>query len=141
MRYDNILTSSAAILTERGHDYGAPEKCFGRAAALASVFFERQVTAFEIAMVMDFVKTARLMHDKTKVDSWQDKINYAAFAGHFATEIPKADPSELGLRGINLPPDNNTLIFAGKKNAKNAISEDALKQAMANVSAELDIPE
>jgi hypothetical protein len=54
MRYDNILTSSAAILTERGHDYGAPEKCFGRAAALASVFFERQVTAFEIAMVMKF---------------------------------------------------------------------------------------
>lgn len=139
MRYDNILTSSAAILTERGHDYGAPEKCFGRAAALASVFFERQVTAFEIAMVMDFVKTARLMHDKTKVDSWQDKINYAAFAGHFATEIQKADPSELGLRGINLP--DNALPFAGKKNGKGAISEDALKQAMANVSAELDIPE
>jgi hypothetical protein len=37
MRYDTILTSSAGILTERGSDYGAPEKCFGRAAALASV--------------------------------------------------------------------------------------------------------
>lgn len=138
MRYDTILTSSAGILTERGQDYGAPEKCFGRAAALASVFFEREVTPFEIAMVMDFVKTARLMHDKTKIDSWQDKINYAAFAGHFATEQARANPSDLGLRGINLP--DNALLFAGKKNGKGAISEDALKQAMANVSAELDIP-
>jgi hypothetical protein len=108
--------------------------------ALASVFFEREVTPFEIAMVMDFVKTARLMHDKTKVDSWQDKINYAAFAGHFATEQPRANPSDLGLRGINLP--DNALPFAGKKNAQaKGISEDALKQAMANVSAELDILE
>jgi hypothetical protein len=140
MRYDTILTSSAGILTERGQDYGAPEKCFGRAAALASVFFEREVTPFEIAMVMDFVKTARLMHDKTKVDSWQDKINYAAFAGHFATEQPRANPSDLGLRGINLP--DNALPFAGKKNGQaKGISEDALKQAMANVSAELDIQE
>lgn len=138
MRYDTILTSSAGILTERGNDYGAPEKCFGRAAALASVFFEREVTSFEVAMIMDFVKTARIMHDKTKVDSWQDKINYAAFAGHFATETPRANPSDLGLRGINLP--DNALPFAGKKNGKGAISEDALKQAMANVSAELDIP-
>jgi hypothetical protein len=140
MRYDTILTSSAGILTERGSDYGAPEKCFGRAAALASVFFEREVTPFEIAMVMDFVKTARLMHDKSKIDSWQDKINYVAFAGHFATETPRANPSDLGLRGINLP--ENTLPFAGKKSASTkTISEDALKQAMANVSAELDIPE
>lgn len=139
MRYDTILTSSAGILTERGQDYGAPEKCFGRAAALASVFFEREVTPFEIAMVMDFVKTARLMHDKTKIDSWQDKINYAAFAGHFATEQARANPSDLGLRGINLP--DNALPFAGKKNGHaKSISEDALKQAMANVSAELDIP-
>lgn len=138
MKYDTILMSSAGILSERGNDYGAPDKCFGRAAALASVFFEREVTPFEVAMVMDFVKTARIMHDKTKIDSWQDKINYAAFAGHFATETPRADPSELGLRGISLP--DNALPFAGKKNGKNAISEDALKQAMANVSAELDIP-
>jgi hypothetical protein len=80
------------------------------------------------------------MHDKTKIDSWQDKINYVAFAGHFATETPRANPSDLGLRGINLP--ENTLPFAGKKGAQTkAISEDALKQAMANVSAELDIPE
>lgn len=139
MKYDLLLTSSAGILTERGQEYGAPDKCFGRAAALASVFFEREVTPFEIAMVMDFVKTARIMHDKTKIDSWQDKVNYTAFAGHFATETPRADPSELGLRGINLP--ENALPFAGKRSVKGAISEDALKQAMANVSAELDIPE
>lgn len=140
MRYDAILTSSAGILTERGNDYGAPEKCFGRAAALASVFFEREVTPFEVAMIMDFIKTARIMHDKTKIDSWQDRINYAAFAGHFATEQQRANPSDLGLRGINLP--DNALPFAGKKNGQaKGISEDALKQAMANVSAELDIPE
>ena len=137
MKYDAILTSSAAILTERAGDYGAPDKCFGRAASLASVFFERQVTPFEVAMMMDFVKTARLMHDSKKVDSWQDKINYAAFAGHFATEAVKPDPSEFGLRGINLP--ENALPFAGKKNGKGVpISEDALLQAMANVDAETD---
>ncbi len=48
--------------------------------------------------------------------------------------IQKMD--EIGLRNVSLP--DNALPFAGKKNGKGAISEDALKQAMANVSAELD---
>lgn len=141
MKYDAILTSTAAILTERGKDYGDPNVCFGRIAKLASAFFERPVTEFEIAMIMNFVKLGRVMESPQHVDNWQDLINYTAFAGHFSTEVKRADPTELGLRGVNLP--DNALPFAGKKAPppSKTISEDALKQAMANVSAELDIKE
>ena len=152
MKYDVILTSTASILTERGKDYGDPNICFGRIAKLASVFFERQVTEYEIAMIMHFVKLGRIMESPHKVDNWQDLVNYDAFAGHFATEAQKAvEPEDVGLKGVSFP--SSVSHFATKRSPKAAsapaelhrsgaaISEDALRQAMDAVSAELDVVE
>ena len=46
---------------------------------------KRQITNEEVALMMDWVKTARLIHTPTHIDSWRDKCGY----------------SELGARGID----------------------------------------
>jgi hypothetical protein len=144
MKYDVALRTAAGLLTDRGERYGAPDECFTRIANLASVFFNRQVTEYEVAMMMHFVKLGRAMETRDYVDNYVDGINYLAFATQFSGASktdPVSVPDEVGIRGAAMP--STISQFAPKRSPKvaSAISEDALRQAMDAVSAELDIVE
>jgi uncharacterized Zn ribbon protein len=39
---------------------------------------KRQITNEEVALMMDWVKSARLIHTPTHIDSWRDKCGYSA---------------------------------------------------------------
>lgn len=85
MHHTEYLFEAAKILTEREQDYGAPEVCFHRIAAIASVTLNRTVTPFEVAQIHIATKLARAVETPGKADTWIDVINYVAFAGNFAT--------------------------------------------------------
>ncbi len=140
MKYTEILTSSASTIADRSSKYGTPDDCFDVIAEITGAIIGRKVTSYEVAAFQLGTKLGRARMNRTYADNYFDGASYLGFLGHFAMKedaIQKLD--EIGLRNVSLP--DNALPFAGKKNAKGAISEDALKQAMANVSAELDIPE
>jgi len=141
MKYTEILTSSAAAISDRSNKYGTPDDCFGAIADITGAILGRKVTSYEVAAFQLGTKLGRARMNRTYADNYIDGASYLGFLGHFAMKedaIQKLD--EIGLRNISLP--DNALPFAGKKNGQaKSISEDALKQAMANVSAELDILE
>lgn len=141
MKYTEILTSSAATISDRSNKYGTPDDCFGAIAEITGALLGRKVTEYEVAAFQLGTKLGRARMNKSYADNYIDGASYLGFLGHFAMKddmIQKMD--EIGLRNVSLP--DNALPFSGRKNGKgSAISEDALKQAMANVSAELDIPE
>ena len=141
MKYDVALKTAAGLLADRGERYGAQDECFTRIANLASVFFNRTVTEYEVAMMMHFVKLGRAMETQDYVDNYIDGINYLAFATQFSGASktdPVTVPNEVGIRGASMP--SSVSHFAPKRSPK-AISEDALRQAMDAVSAELDVVE
>lgn len=86
MNPHNFLSEAAAIIGERGHDYGGVEDNFQKAADIANAVLGRALTPYDIAMVMVSVKLARMRVSPDKRDNYLDCAAYLAFA----TELRKA---------------------------------------------------
>jgi hypothetical protein len=76
----SILTAAAALIDDRGVNYGGIEANFERAAALATLKLNRTLTAYDVAIVLESVKDARRAIAPEHYDSHLDGINYRAFA-------------------------------------------------------------
>ena len=75
-----ILTEAAALIDDRGVNYGGIEQNFERAASLATLKLNRNIRADAVALVMESVKDARRAIAPEHYDSHIDGINYRAFA-------------------------------------------------------------
>lgn len=92
--HTEILAAAAKTLRDRGHQYGAVEASFDRAARLASIRLDKPVNMFEVAIIMSCVKQARQIANPTLADSWVDSINYDAIAAQFAPTFFSNDELE-----------------------------------------------
>lgn len=79
-----ILDEAKAIIAERGKTYGGIEDSFDRAAKLATLKLGKDVTPYDVAIILESVKDARRAADPQHHDSHVDGINYRAFAAVFA---------------------------------------------------------
>ena len=84
MDHKQVLAEAARLLSDRGQQYGAVQESFRRAAAIASLKLGFEILPFEVCVILESVKDARRAYDHTKLDSYVDGINYAAFAAEFA---------------------------------------------------------
>ena len=75
-----ILKAAAALIDNRGVNYGGIEANLERAASLASLKLNRHVSAYDVAIVLESVKDARRATCPDHYDSHIDGINYRAFA-------------------------------------------------------------
>jgi hypothetical protein len=80
MNPKEILTAAAARIDDRGVNYGGIEQNFERAASLATLKLNRNISAYDVAIVMESVKDARRATCPDHYDSHIDGINYRAFA-------------------------------------------------------------
>ena len=82
----DILIDTARVLKDRTEQYGSPSEAYQRAAAIASVLLGKQLTHYDIVMIMHAVKLSRMVTGRDNIDHYEDAINYLAFAAEFATE-------------------------------------------------------
>lgn len=80
---------AAAIFQERGVQYGPIDEMFDRASKLASVILQKDLTPYDISIIMHCIKLSRLSEDKTHLDSYVDGINYLAFGAYFGVPAPQ----------------------------------------------------
>lgn len=85
MKYSDAFMQAAREVDDRNKKYGNVDECFSRIAKLASAFFNREVTEYEIAMILHLVKLGRIGDNKSYADNYVDGISYMAFAAQFAT--------------------------------------------------------
>jgi hypothetical protein len=112
----DIYNSALSIVEERGEAYGEIENNFKRAAIIATMKLNTQISAYDIAVIMESVKDARRAVDPGHADSHIDGLNYKAFAMMLApikekkekpapakapAPSPKAPPAK---RGRGRPP-------------------------------------
>ena len=81
----DILNQATTILDQRGRRYGSMEEGFERASTIASTILGKQITVFDLAIIMTSIKLARITSSQTLDDNYIDGINYLAFAGQFST--------------------------------------------------------
>lgn len=75
-----FFEEAAAIIGERGHDYGGIEDNFENIARIANAVLGRALTAHDVAIIMACVKLARMRTSPSKRDNYLDCANYLAFA-------------------------------------------------------------
>jgi hypothetical protein len=80
MKYEDIMNECTRIYTERGNQYGGVESTHSRAAEICNMITGRDLSEFDVEMVMLSVKLARIRNTRLKTDSWIDALNYMAFA-------------------------------------------------------------
>lgn len=97
MTRDEILDSAKALINaERARDYGDAWDSHSRIAEGWNIIVrealerEGRITPMHVALMMDWLKTCRLLHTIHHTDSWMDKAGYTALGGEFASD-PKAD--------------------------------------------------
>lgn len=103
-----IYQSALAIIDQRGQKYGGVEDNFMRAAVIASMKLNTQISPYDVAIIMESVKDARRAVDPGHADSHIDGINYKAFAMMLAPikakkENPAPSPATPPKRGPGRP--------------------------------------
>lgn len=91
MKRDQILNQARDLINgPRAKDYGDAMINHARIAAgwdvIAKTAIEKhgEITPAHVALMMDWVKTSRLMESIDHVDSWIDKAGYTGLGGEFA---------------------------------------------------------
>ena len=87
MKREDCLNQSLTQVTgQRTQDYGTPENNFQIIADFWNVYLEHRarvsdtpvINATDVALMMDLLKTARLINSPNHADSWIDKAGYSA---------------------------------------------------------------
>lgn len=87
-REDCLNQAMIQVTGKRTQDYGTPENNFQTIAAFWNVYLMNKfkipfdvefiIEPVDVALMMDLLKTARLITTPTHTDSWVDKGGYAA---------------------------------------------------------------
>ena len=75
---------------DRGRRYGSVEECFDRCAKIATIILGKQVTLYDVSIIMMAMKMARMTSTPSLDDNYVDGINYMAFASQFSTSEEQA---------------------------------------------------
>jgi|TARA_B110000211_G_scaffold182535_1_gene206713 hypothetical protein len=108
MKRDEILKQAETLINgDRAKDYGDAFDNFGRIAAGWNAIIQEamkthgEITEQHIALMMDWLKTARLLNDLNKADSWVDKCGYSALGGEFSEKDTMLEEIKKVQRKIN----------------------------------------
>jgi len=87
MTQDEIIETAKTLISgQRAMDYGDARENFDCIADGWNIIIKKaggQITAKHVALMMDWMKTARLLKTIDHVDSWVDKVGYSALGGSF----------------------------------------------------------
>ncbi len=93
IREDTLDAARAAVMGERPLAYGEPEDNFRRIAMFWNIYLhERGIRAgkaiepHDVALMLDLLKTARLIASPNHQDSYVDKAGYAACGAEVAAK-------------------------------------------------------
>lgn len=85
-REDILDTAKELISGQRAADYGDARENFDRIAQGWNIIIKSSdgpITAQHVALMMDWVKTCRLLKTPNHTDSWIDKCGYSGLGGSF----------------------------------------------------------
>ena len=82
--HTEILSTAARTLRDRHTEYGPAELCFDRISKIATVLLNKEISPYDVSMIMVALKLGRLQDSRTLDDNYVDGINYLAFAAQFA---------------------------------------------------------
>ena len=83
MNHKDILLRTAKTVTERTEVYGDPADTYRRASIISSTILGKEVSRYDVAIIMHAVKLSRTLTSPRHLDNYEDGINFLAFAAEF----------------------------------------------------------
>ena len=91
MNHADILRSCASKVNELDSSFGPRELVFDRAARIATILLNIELTAYDVSMIVTSLNLAQLQANRTDPESYVSAIVNVAFAGQFAAPSKEAD--------------------------------------------------
>jgi len=85
MNHTDVLAEAVRILRERDTKYGDVQEMFERTAKLSSIILDKEITPYEITVILRCLKDARKKNDPFNLEHYADNINYEAFTYQLKT--------------------------------------------------------
>jgi midasin (ATPase involved in ribosome maturation) len=126
--HTEILSTAAKTLRERHTQYGPAELCFDRISQIATLILNKEISPYDVTMIMVAIKLGRLQESRALDDNYVDGINYMAFAAQFAkanTSIETAVEDDIVAMAKRLSP----------KKPENMNEENSLDSALIRASS------
>jgi len=95
-----LLHQAANVLQERAQTHGDFENNFQLIADIFSLRIGRDFHPYEVCVLLECVKDARMFANPTNVDNYLDGINYRAFAALFAQDYVGSQAANSGVAYI-----------------------------------------
>lgn len=95
-----MLYKAAEVLQERGKTHGDFENNFQLISDLFSLRIGRDFHPYEVCILLECVKDARMFANPINVDNYLDGINYRAFAAMFAEDYVGSQAANSGVAYI-----------------------------------------
>ena len=92
-RTETLHAAEKAVNGDREGDYGKPEDNFKNIAGFWSLYLSSKLNnditlqAVDVAVLLDLMKTARLIQSPGKTDTWIDKAGYAACGAEIVSSV------------------------------------------------------
>lgn len=87
MRREDFLNKVADIVTkDRNNQYGEPEDSVKVIAKLWSIWLDKEIEEYDVAVLMILMKVARMKH-KVKEDSWLDIAGYSSLGSELCDDV------------------------------------------------------
>lgn len=94
MTRSKILAVANQIVTmDREKEYGTPENNFELISNYWSTYLGKQITGHDVALLMCFLKIARIQTGQAKADNYIDLAGYSACAGEIALNNKEKEQS------------------------------------------------
>ena len=84
MKHTDILDTATSTLKQRGVLYGPAVEVFENVSKIASTICVKEISPYDVAMIMTVMKLVRMRESRTVTDHYVDGVNYLAMAGEFA---------------------------------------------------------
>jgi hypothetical protein len=95
-----LLHQAANVLQERAQTHGDFENNFQLIADIFSLRIGRDFHPYEVCILLECVKDARMFANPVNVDNYLDGINYRAFAALFAQDYVGSQAASAGVAYI-----------------------------------------
>ena len=95
MNHSEVLQQSAVNINDLVNTYGPRELVFDRAAKLASILLNQEVSIYEVSMIVTALNLGHLQDNRSDPSNYVSAVSNLAFAAQFAT--PKNTGAEKDL--------------------------------------------
>lgn len=99
MNHADVLRQSASAVNELTNAYGPREMVFDRAARLASILVNREVSPYEVAMITMALNLGHLQENRGDPKNYVSSIVNVAFAAQFGAAT-HPDPQQELFAGV-----------------------------------------